>query len=753
MAHPHEERFGVAVAGFHVSAPVGPGSRRNRRLEERELRPRAPLLSRWPGGVPPPISGAGPSVTNVVNDGRAGNASSYSGSTLDSISFVAGRVYIISITSRAATVPAPTVSGGSTTWTQVATVLSADTFQRTTVLRYAPASNNTSSLTISFSATQNNCAFSIEECITDNGGTNGSAAIVQTTTASGAISPMTGTLGAFSRASNGTYAAVGTAGSGAAITCEGTWTALSDVRAPSEGTRQASAWIASNDTSISFTETAPGLYTLVGLELAAEAHSGAGAIALSTSGSGAVPVIAESEESFGDGAHIVTTPASTVNGDLLVMIAQNITGATITTPTGWTRHEDNITADVTIGVFWRIASNEPASFAVVTDPPAAGFGAQVVILRITGANTAAPINVYSETARQAGGTTYVVSGGTTTVANCLGIWVAGVRAASVVTFTGTKAEEWDYGLDPGTASSQSGETETVAAAGAAGSATFTPSATPTAYAGVFVAIAPDPARLTSSGAKAAAGSSTIAQGSSLAATRSKGGQGSAATSAATAAAIPLVGALGAPVKGGQGSASITASSSLTASGVKGAAPAASISQGSTLEASATTTRAGTAAISTGLAVDATGQASGAADAFIGSSPNASATAEKGARGAAAAAATASTSAAGTKGATGSAAIATSSDLDASGVAEQPRFGTAAIAQAATLVASGRKDTAGAAAISSSSVLSTVAFKTPPLVLGPTGIRAEASITRVELESSATRVSFAGAATRVEVGGA
>jgi trimeric autotransporter adhesin len=747
MAHPHEERFGVAVAGFHVSAPVGPGSRRNRRLEERELRPRAPLLSRWPGGVPPPISGAGPSVTNVVNDGRAGNASSYSGSTLDSISFVAGRVYLISITSRAATVPAPTVSGGSTTWTQVATVLSADTFQRTTVLRYAPASNNTSSLTISFSATQNNCAFSIEECITDNGGTNGSAAIVQTTTASGAISPMTGTLGAFSRASNGTYAAVGTAGSGAAITCEGTWTALSDVRAPSEGTRQASAWIASNDTSISFTETAPGLYTLVGLELAAEAHSGAGAIALSTSGSGAVPVIAESEESFGDGGHIATVPASTVNGDLLVMIAQNITGTTITTPTGWTRHEDNITSDVTIGVFYRIAFNEPASYTVVTDPPGAGKGAQVEILRITGAGLTAPINVYAETARQAGSTTYAVSGATTTVANCLGIWVAGTISAAVVTFTDPETERWDYGSDPGTASSGSGASKTIAAAGAAGSLTFTSSSAPTAWAGIFIAIAPAVVVVTATGAKGAASSAAISQASSLVATRTKGGRGAGAVSqASTAAATGR--------KDGASSAAIAQPSTTAATGRKDASAPASISQASTLAASATTTRAGDAAIAVSSTLTEQGHAADAADVFISSSPVLIVTAEKQTSGAASISQPATITASGQKNALGSpASLASTPATTASGEPSQGEFGTAAISQASTLVASGRKDTSGAAELAVAAALIGNGFQAAPYIPGATDARLDASVTRVVCDASATRVAFIGSPTRVEIASA
>ena len=144
------------------------------------------------------------------------DASSYNTA---SITPTADRLVLAAVLSKKASAPdTPTLSGNGLTWVQVATV----TFHtigtpilRLTLFRAMGASPSTGAVTIDFGgATQLSCAWSLVEFADiDTGGTNGSAAVVQSATnaadAVAAQALLTVTLAAFGSAGNATYGAFG----------------------------------------------------------------------------------------------------------------------------------------------------------------------------------------------------------------------------------------------------------------------------------------------------------------------------------------------------------------------------------------------------------------------------------------------------------------------------------------------------------------------------------------------------------------
>lgn len=105
----------------------------------------------------------------------------------------------------------PTLSGCGVTWVVVATLVGTGTegadYARQTMFR-AMGTPTTGVLTISFSADQAAIAWSVcEKGNVDTGGTNGSAAVVQSTTALSTTATCTVTLAAFSNVNNATHGA------------------------------------------------------------------------------------------------------------------------------------------------------------------------------------------------------------------------------------------------------------------------------------------------------------------------------------------------------------------------------------------------------------------------------------------------------------------------------------------------------------------------------------------------------------------
>lgn len=104
--------------------------------------------------------------------------------SIGSTTYTGGKLYILfagtTNTSSPATV---SLSGGATTWTEIANIVSDDGTMRLQAFRYAPASNETTAVTVTYTGTQNGGFVQMGEITgADVTGTNGSNAIVQAVT-------------------------------------------------------------------------------------------------------------------------------------------------------------------------------------------------------------------------------------------------------------------------------------------------------------------------------------------------------------------------------------------------------------------------------------------------------------------------------------------------------------------------------------------------------------------------------------------
>lgn len=171
---------------------------------------------------------------------------------------------------------APTASGCGVTWVEVAT-LAYDTAGsrrgRITLLRGMVASPSSGAITIDFAGqTQSCCLWTVEEFDGVNtGGTNGSAAVVQSATvnSTGSDAPSV-TLAAFADASNNAaYGAFAKEGNPPGFTKETGYTLLSDVASTTPVARLSSEWILGEDTSVSSTAPSTNQGGGVACEIAA----------------------------------------------------------------------------------------------------------------------------------------------------------------------------------------------------------------------------------------------------------------------------------------------------------------------------------------------------------------------------------------------------------------------------------------------------------------------------------------------------
>lgn len=147
-----------------------------------------------------------PTYSLLTSGSDGTDTSSY---TTASISPTVGRVVLVAVNSiKGSNATVPTISGASTTWTQVATVVES-TFTRCTLFRGVAAGSG--ALTIDFSSvTHLRCAWDVIELSdVDTGGTNGSNAIVQSATNNGnTISSISVTLSSFSDSNNATLGCI-----------------------------------------------------------------------------------------------------------------------------------------------------------------------------------------------------------------------------------------------------------------------------------------------------------------------------------------------------------------------------------------------------------------------------------------------------------------------------------------------------------------------------------------------------------------
>lgn len=150
--------------------------------------------------------------TNLTTAGDNVDRNSYSTA---SISPAADNLILAWVYTIAASTPnTPTASGNGLTWQQVNTILdTSNGLRRITLFRAMGASPSSGAVTFDFAGqTQTGCTWSVIQYDDVNtGGTNGSAAIVQSATANptGSVSSITVTLGAFSSTANATAGGFG----------------------------------------------------------------------------------------------------------------------------------------------------------------------------------------------------------------------------------------------------------------------------------------------------------------------------------------------------------------------------------------------------------------------------------------------------------------------------------------------------------------------------------------------------------------
>jgi hypothetical protein len=187
----------------------------------------------------------------------------------------------------------------------------------------------------------------------------------------------------------------------------------------------------------------------------------------------------------------VSLPASVAAGDLLVMVIQTSAGAapTVNAVTGWTHlitKQTSVTG-FAFDVFYRVADGTEGSTVTVTTTAAANF--QVIVARVTGADTVTPINA-SASGSVAAGSTAATPSITTTAANCLIVSIASPVSTATSTAPTGMTKRWQD--NNGAVGNEISWADVVqAAAGATGTQTWTIGATTSfATAVVTIAVAP-----------------------------------------------------------------------------------------------------------------------------------------------------------------------------------------------------------------------------------------------------------------------
>lgn len=184
-------------------------------------------------------------ATNLTSGADAVDRSSY---TTASISPSSNKLVLLAVASSATP---NSISGNGITWTSVTSVT--QSFWTINLYRGMVSSPSSGTITIGFSGSVNQCAWSVDEFTNiDKTGTHGSGAIVQTSTAAdgGTDSGITATLSAFSNTNNATYGAVFSVVP-VTISVGSGFTQLGSANAPTE-IEIKTEWKDSNDTTVDF---------------------------------------------------------------------------------------------------------------------------------------------------------------------------------------------------------------------------------------------------------------------------------------------------------------------------------------------------------------------------------------------------------------------------------------------------------------------------------------------------------------------
>lgn len=193
-------------------------------------------------------------ATHLTTNGSATDGTTF---TTASITPTGNRLVLAFVYSASAGSPdQPTLSGNGITWVSVATLMNADHDVRVSLYRGMVASPSAGAVTITHTGTMLQCLWSINEFDgVDTGGTNGSAAVVQSATGENTASTsLSVTLAAFGDAGNATFGGFGVVKSGAAeVQSPGTgFTELGDFQLDDDGLGWSvqTEWRADNDTTV-----------------------------------------------------------------------------------------------------------------------------------------------------------------------------------------------------------------------------------------------------------------------------------------------------------------------------------------------------------------------------------------------------------------------------------------------------------------------------------------------------------------------
>lgn len=219
--------------------------------------------------------------TNLTSgDDTDGNSTA----TTSSVTLTANRLHLLTVSSQqfnGSPAETPTCTG----WTQVVTFVYYNAggtnipSSRLTILRRMPSSNETGTHTIDFNTVnQTEVVYSIDQsdANVETGGTNGSAAIVQSATGSGNSTALSATLAAFGNANNGTFGAGTIYTSGMTTWTVGTgFTALANLAGGfTTDLSLLTEYRTDNDTSVDATASGAGDWGMIALEIAAAGGGG-----------------------------------------------------------------------------------------------------------------------------------------------------------------------------------------------------------------------------------------------------------------------------------------------------------------------------------------------------------------------------------------------------------------------------------------------------------------------------------------------
>ena len=183
---------------------------------------------------------------------------------------------------------------------------------------------------------------------------------------------------------------------------------------------------------------------------------------------------------------VITKPAGTVDGDLLVAFVANNTAATITAPAGWTLIVSQARATNSLqAAWWRIASGEPADYTFTQTVSGSLSGS---IHRISG-HHATPVDVSAAAASTAQDTAPTAPTVTTTAADTLLVYSASAEAAAQASITAPAGMTERAEVLAGAGRNHHVATQTLGAAGATGTRAAT-LATAAHWVALNVAVAP-----------------------------------------------------------------------------------------------------------------------------------------------------------------------------------------------------------------------------------------------------------------------